>query len=231
MISLPPEPRFSVNWREGEKLAELARGKYVLEIGAFKGHSTLILGNVAEHVVSVDTFTGGEAVEACEGDSLPDFFKATEALRDSGKLTTIVGDSTATLRMLELDAFGFIFHDAAHDFESVKRDLGRIMRHDWRGMLAVHDYGTEEGTKEACDALGLVPVEVVDRLAVFDLSMPRNPLDELVDTLLVAKEQFDHMNDIARVPLRFTNAQTTDYLRKFDLPPDGTLYDYDWKMS
>ena len=195
MFQIPPEPRFSVNWDEAEKLASLARGKRVLEIGAFRGHSTLALATTADSIVSVDCFTGGEAVVACDGDSLPDFLKATEALRERGQLITIVGKTADVLPMLKLSKFDLIFHDAAHDYMSVHNDLSIIIagaRSVGSQILAVHDYGTEEGTKEACDALGLVCVEKTSRLAVFRLDG-------------ASQAQFRHMDDSARVPQR-TNA-------------------------
>lgn len=58
---------------EGGELQMLAAGKTVLEIGAWKGRSTICLASVAKHVVTVDHFKGDGYTGAAF--TLPDFVR------------------------------------------------------------------------------------------------------------------------------------------------------------
>jgi protein-L-isoaspartate O-methyltransferase len=49
---------------EGKALAEMARGKRVLEVGSYCGLSTVCMARTAKHVVSVDPHDGRGTAES-----------------------------------------------------------------------------------------------------------------------------------------------------------------------
>jgi hypothetical protein len=144
---------------EADELARLAAGCVVLELGAWKGRSTVVLARTAVLVVSVDRhrpFRGNGEVE----DALAEYLANVRPLEN---VAAVVGEF-AVADLFHPDAFGLVFVDGVHDFESVTRDVSRARRFDC--PLAVHDWGRFK-VRPAVRALGLEPTHVVDSLAVF----------------------------------------------------------------
>lgn len=132
---------------EGAKLAELATGKRVLEIGSFCGLSTVCMARTAEHVTAIDYFDGrGTSVR---GDCRPLF---DESLRRHG----VTDKVTACHPEAELpfDEYDLVFIDGAHDVGSVRADIKRalsVVASD--GLVVFHDYsiGIDKGVDAAVD--------------------------------------------------------------------------------
>lgn len=135
---------------EAKRLAELAAGKRVLEIGSYCGLSTVCMARVAEHVTACDYFDGrGTSVPR---DTLPDFQANIKRHGLSDKVQTCHPESVE----FPLDEYDMAFIDGAHDFESVQADIVkslRVLAPD--GLLAFHDYGhpSHPGIKQAIDLL------------------------------------------------------------------------------
>jgi predicted O-methyltransferase YrrM len=82
-VNLPP------GWlsdTEAVYLAEIAKDKNVLELGAWVGRSTVVLASAAAHVVSVDWHKGDE--ESGFGDTLPGYW---DTVRHLDNVTMVVG--------------------------------------------------------------------------------------------------------------------------------------------
>jgi predicted O-methyltransferase YrrM len=162
----------SVTDREIARLRELAEGRSVLEVGTAYGYSAAMMGQVAEHVVTVDPHRGYG--------SLPNSGQfAAIALGRMGlgeKISMMIGRSQEILPILlagEL-RFQLVFIDGDHRFATVQNDLElgyRLLTVD--GVLAVHDYG-----EETCPEVELA----VDH--VFEQEV-HNEAYELIDTLWV----------------------------------------------
>jgi hypothetical protein len=119
---------------EGKALAELARGKRVLEIGSYCGLSTVCMARTALHVTAVDYFDGRATPEP--GDTLERFQANVERYGVAGKVTAVRPGEELPLPMYDL-----AFIDAAHDYESVSADAERaIGLLAPGGLLAFHDY-------------------------------------------------------------------------------------------
>ncbi len=127
-------------------LAELGKGRVVLEIGAYLGRSTVALATGAKLVVSVDHHRGDPGTKAgskhpSEGWTLPAFTEALTRLNLWGKVVPVVTNSELAGQLLARTAFGVAFIDGAHDSVSVLRDTevairllapgGVIAWHDW----------------------------------------------------------------------------------------------------
>jgi hypothetical protein len=135
---------------EGAALASLAKDKIVLELGSFKGRSTVCMAEVAHHVVTVD-WHGGDA-DGVPAGSFPDLEKNIQA---SG----VKGVALVNKRFEELDdfflkahRFDLVFVDGQHDAASVKRDA-EIAKRTGASVIAFHD-ATYPSVQEGARAAG-----------------------------------------------------------------------------
>lgn len=152
---------------EAKELQRLAAGKTVLELGAWKGRSTVVLAEVARYVVSVDRHQG--IAEVGGEDSLPDYL---ESVRGLGNVAIVVADFQTFLPHLAV-AFDLVFVDGDHDADSVERDLLLACKHLYysSGVIAMHDFDFESVREGANRVFGGVsPNTVVGSVAAFSIS-------------------------------------------------------------
>ncbi len=155
-----------LNDSEGRLLAKYAAGKRVLEVGSYKGRSTIWMARVAESIFCVDKWDG--SCTPTPGDTLPDFLANVKRHAVIDKITT-GGGTLAQVKKAqtshptlgdfvnpEFGQFDFIFIDGDHSEEGVKSDIEEalsLLAED--GVMAFHDYGrpTDPGVKKMVDAL------------------------------------------------------------------------------
>lgn len=151
---------------EAKKLEELARGKRVLEIGSYCGLSTVVMGRVAESVTAVDYFDGRGTPHP--QNTRPAFDDAIRRHGLTDKVTAVHPDGA-----MPLPKYDFAFIDGAHDYESVRLDIGKarkVLKPD--GLIAFHDFdhpshcGVREAVEELLLASGGEIIFVQDSLAV-----------------------------------------------------------------
>lgn len=170
----PPGWRFPADvdgWlseREGRALADLARGKDVLEIGSYCGRSTICLAQTAARVCAVDPFDGRSTPTPRK--TLPAFLENLARYSVLAKVKVCEGASVEMVP--HIDACDLAFIDGAHDQVSVLADaavaLGKLRP---GGLLAFHDYQRpgDEGVTAAVNMLlqgGAELVGIHDTLAV-----------------------------------------------------------------
>jgi len=141
-LILPYDVTSSVTGAEAVALADLARDKTALELGAHYGFSTIVLASVAEKVYSVDWHQGD--VHAGLGDSWAAFNFNLIRYGVTDRVQVCLGRFEDEVP--KLDAAGVrtdgAFLDGLHDEASVQRDLElalTIVRPG--GFIAFHDYG------------------------------------------------------------------------------------------
>ncbi len=126
---------------EGMYLAELARGKRVLEVGSYHGLSTVCMARTAKHVTSVDPHDSRECL-AAQVHTFDAFKNNLVRYGVWDKVLPIVDTlEDAMDALLAEDKFDLIFIDAAHDEASVQADIEmacELLAHD--GLLVFHDY-------------------------------------------------------------------------------------------
>lgn len=157
-----------LHYDEAKELWRLANGKRVLEIGSYCGCSTICLAQSAKAVVAVDYFDGRGT--GSPGDTLVAFKANVERYGVASKITTAHPQDDSLLD--EPNQFDFAFVDGAHDYESVKRDIGRVLvvlRPG--GLIAFHDYhsASDPGVTQAVDGLlsdGAELLSITNTLAV-----------------------------------------------------------------
>lgn len=159
-VSLP-EGWLTAN--EAAALNRLAQGRRVLELGAFKGRSTVAMALTARHVVSVDWHNGDKHVQL--GPSLSEYRKNIEPYKN---IIPIVGRFEQVIPLLEAAKFEMIFVDGQHDLPSVIRDMYFAFGFQPQ-VIAVHDWGLFQVT-EGIKFFGIKPTSIVDTLAIFDAS-------------------------------------------------------------
>lgn len=122
---------------EAHELRQLAKGKTVLELGAWKGRSTVVLAGVANYVVSVDRHQG--IPEVGGEDSLPDYLASVRGLAN---VAIVVADFEQIIGLL-VD-FDLVYVDGNHDEDSVSRDATMALSHTVDGgTVAFHDFDFE----------------------------------------------------------------------------------------
>lgn len=145
---------------EGMALAELAKGKRVLEIGSYCGKSTICMARTAKEVVSVDPHTGiGTPEPRHTYDALLDNLERYDV---SHKVEAYEAPFTADL-LASTWRFDLIFIDGAHDYRSVTSDIqnalplladgGVLAFHDYRTHPGEHDGGWDPGVTRAVNEL------------------------------------------------------------------------------
>lgn len=138
---------------ELEKLVELATGREVLEVGAFRGLSAWGMAISAKRVDSVDTFKANTAGQT-QMNGLTTLADYERAVSRFSNVRWFVG--TSEQWSARLMGYDFIFIDAMHTYEEVRLDLLRWRAHvNPGGILAMHDYGHHDfpGVKQAADEI------------------------------------------------------------------------------
>lgn len=141
---------------EAARLAKEVTGCRVLELGSYKGRSTVVMAETADQVICVDTFEG--TGEAGGVDTLGAFLTNTAPYPH---VIPIVGLTGHIQDLFADKVFDVVFVDAEHTFESAKADFElakqfgkRILAHDWNGF----------DVNAAADAAGLAPLWVEETL-------------------------------------------------------------------
>lgn len=165
--AFPAEIRGWLLPSEGKRLAELAAGKRVLEIGSYCGLSTVCIGRTAKHVTALDYFDGRGTPEP--RDTLGEF---TKNLSRYGIADKVEIESDPSSYFPVADSKDLVFIDGAHDYESVVDDIA-IARESLApgGLIVLHDYKhpSHPGVTEAVDELldeGGALISIHDTLAV-----------------------------------------------------------------
>lgn len=164
-------PKNVAGWlypNEGETLQNLAIGKRVVEIGAFKGLSTIIMARVAKVVVSIDPFDRCHVVNG--RDTFPTYRENIYCHNVASKIVPCVGPSTFVCPLLRRDSFDVAFIDGEHTYEAVRDDIACVEPLMAKGgVITFHDYGEARfaGVKQAIDEWRKDRrFEVVDSLAI-----------------------------------------------------------------
>lgn len=143
---------------EGDKLQQLAKDGVVLEIGCWKGKSTLAMAATAKHVISVDGFNGDNFAGPY------DTSKEAKANLAGFNISLIHLPWEDVLPFLDLRKFDLIYYDADHTYEATRAFLTMCPPEI---LLAAHDYDdnpNHAGCRQAVDELHRELI-ITDRLA------------------------------------------------------------------
>lgn len=124
---------------EAAELQRLAENQVVLEIGTWKGRSTIAMAATARRVIAIDHFYGdGYAGKAF---TLPE---AVQNIHDKGvrdKVNLCCGSYVDILPHLNMTKFGLVLYDADHTYDATITALRLIVPKVLPGTpVAVHDY-------------------------------------------------------------------------------------------
>lgn len=135
----PGEVRGWLSEREGRRLAELAEGKRVLEIGAFAGRSTICMAQVAASVDVIDPLDGRATPTPC--DHSDELVANLKRYKIGAKIHC--GTTEEMAPTLDEQSFDLVFIDGDHSLPAVQLDIKESLRLlKPGGVLAFHDYGT-----------------------------------------------------------------------------------------
>lgn len=150
-------------------LAELARGRDVLEVGVWKGRCTIPMARVARSLVAVDHFRGDRYTG--EADTLPEFLANVREHGVLDAVTVVIGPFAKALDLLALSRFGLLIYDADHDAGPTAFALDQFAAYHRAGaVVAVHDYDYWQVRAEVDRVADEMRrrVRVVDRLAILE---------------------------------------------------------------
>jgi predicted O-methyltransferase YrrM len=170
-ITVPDDIPTAVTAEEAAKLASLASGKDVLELGAWHGFSTIVLAQAARRVTSVDWHQGDGSLAAM-GEAAADTWNAYRAnlarYGVAGKVDARRARFEDVLPEMARQGvlFDGVFLDAQHDAAAVQADLDMVLPLVRPGgWVAFHDYGRSEatghpgfGVTQVADAFGVAGV-------------------------------------------------------------------------
>lgn len=145
---------------EGHALRALSLGCDVLELGSYKGRSTVCVAQVARSVTSVDWHRGDEGCG--HADTLAEFTANLEAHGVSDKVRVVL-NRIEDVRFPP--AFDLAFVDASHDAEGAEVST-RVALASVRpgGLVVWHDWDAE-GVRAGVAACGLQPTGFRETLA------------------------------------------------------------------
>ena len=151
---------------EGRALADLSKGKRVLEIGSYCGKSTVCIARSASSVTCVDYFDGRATPEPQS--TFETFQASCKKYGVSDKITLCHPDES-----IPQPGYDFIFIDGNHDREFVEKDIqkslavlnegGLIAFHDYRLKPNEFDAGWDEGVTQAVNAFVASGAEIIAR--------------------------------------------------------------------
>lgn len=150
-----------------------APSKNIVEIGSFKGRSTVVLGSVAKHagarVWSIDPHEGSLTGPNGAHSVPPTFDIFTKNIAGAG-LTEVVTSIREKSSEAKWNApIAYLFIDGLHDYQSVFSDYSKYAPFIERaGLLAFHDYCEAfAGVKRAVD-------EVISSMVFVKKAQARN---------------------------------------------------------
>jgi predicted O-methyltransferase YrrM len=148
---------------EAKALQDAARGKHVLEIGVWKGRSTIAMAATAASILSVDHFLGDDYA----GKADPRI-ETVSRLRPYQDIVTLCIGKWNKLP-INPSQFGFIYYDADHTYEATKEFLEWIYTYPLpRPIYAIHDVDqnpNHAGVKKALHEFTTI-YSLHDRLAI-----------------------------------------------------------------
>ncbi len=133
------------------KLIKSSDPKIILEIGAWKGKSSVVFGlssNARAKVFSLDPFTGSQEHKHLYGENLDTFDEYKQNIKRNkleNKVIPIIG-KTGTLTKSQLKIFqesgiDFLFIDGSHEYEDVLNDFKFWSPYlNQNSIIAFHDY-------------------------------------------------------------------------------------------
>ena len=154
----------SLSEDEAAKLAELAAGKTVMEIGSAYGYSAVVMAVAGGQVVAIDPHSW-----------LPSFGPMTENLAAYGvedRVTIIMDGAENAVPMLEDRGlrFDLVWIDGDHSQQAVERDVRLALTVlAPGGVLACHDYDEIScpGVRPGLEAMVGNPHELIGTLAIY----------------------------------------------------------------
>lgn len=158
---------------EGAALQALAQDKHVLEIGCWKGRSTVAMLATASTMWCLDHWQGD--AYAGRGWFLPEFMDNVRPhVLGDARLRVFMGPCEELLPVLDTRTVQVVFYDADHDEGPTYFALEHLVRRTAPGaVFAVHDYGHPHSpaVKSVVDAFANrhgYALRAVDQLAVLE---------------------------------------------------------------
>ena len=141
--------------------------KVFVEIGSWKGHSTSYLGNLLKDkgivIYAIDLFDNTyKEYDSLEKKYMFEIFNYN--IRKLNNIESIKSNSWEASERFKNASVDFVFIDADHSYNSVKKDIESwLPKVKKGGIISGHDYFNPCGVKQAVDEIFLDKVEFYDK--------------------------------------------------------------------
>jgi predicted O-methyltransferase YrrM len=155
-----------------QAVANASNKSILIEVGVAYGKSINYLASkckengIAPKIYAVDLFLGtkGERKGTYANDMFEQFVHNVHACKNNDLIETIIKDSSEAASDFKNGSIDFVFIDAAHDYESVKKDLiAWLPKVKKTGMIAGHDIDAAGVYKAVEEVIGKGKFEIVGR--------------------------------------------------------------------
>lgn len=124
--------------QESYFLTAQAVGKDCIEIGSFKGRSTVCLAATAKSVIAIDPHRAGADGQLQDGDTYQDFLNNTSEYKNIIPMRMTSEEAAPHIKDNSVD---LVWIDGMHDYENVKKDIENYLpKLKVGGVIAFHDY-------------------------------------------------------------------------------------------
>lgn len=252
-----------------EMVAEFGDGSRFVEIGSWKGRSAAFMGveilNSGKNIKfdCVDHWRGSEENLRDSGLGYDPRLHTsdwlyTEFLRNtapvSDRIRTLRMDSTNAAQLYEDGSLDFVFVDAAHDYESVKRDVAAwLPKVKPGGCIAGHDYSAPGVSAAVNEVIGdvvsltdqdcwmhrVVRNRIVDGFIFYNefdmLDLRLDMLDGVVDHHILVEATYTHRGEPKPLYFQENRDRFSKYLHKIvhivvDEVPTEIVDKFSWEV-
>ena len=174
-----PELQGFFSNREGLAYALAAEDRTVLEIGSWKGRSTMFAAATAKRIYAVDTWRGDDY--AGRGWFFPEFEQNCREEIIAGRIVPVMCDFRDPLVTRGFGGCEVVLYDADHSDDAVGVFMRRFCYCNWSRLL-MHDcdYDSERKAIAYLAENNLCRVSYADRLAV--IAMSDDPIHSRLET-------------------------------------------------
>lgn len=160
---------------QGQELHDLARGKNVVEVGAWVGFTTICMAQTANIVYSIDVHVGD--IHTGRTLTLQPYLENLRKYHVLDSVAVLIGESADILPKLPYNYFDLAFIDATHTYEAAKQDTelvwplmkrgGIVTFHDYEpGRPTTEDWGVTAAVDECIEKYNLKRIKTVGTLLV-----------------------------------------------------------------
>lgn len=138
---------------EGQVLQELCHNKGVLEVGSYKGRSSVCIAEVANFIDCVDHFRQGEKGRLNRQESDDLITKFIENTMPYNHLNLYIESFNEFSNFSTPKSYDVVYYDAGKSRTAITQFLNWLVEHTYKGILIIHNYQVHKEITKQVDKL------------------------------------------------------------------------------